>query len=90
MIEKEFVIKNKLGLHARPAAQLVQITNKHAAEVFIAKNGNGAKINGKSIMGILTLAAAQHSKLVFYVDGADEEIVIQKLSELFEHGFGEE
>ena len=88
MLEKRFTIKNKLGLHVRPAALLVQITNKHAADVFIARNGN--KVNGKSIMGILTLAAGQDSQIILYVSGEDEEIVMGKLAELIENGFGEE
>ncbi len=88
MIEKTFIIKNKLGLHARPAALLVRITNQHVADVYLARDGN--KVNGKSIMGILTLAAGRDSELVLYVDGEDEEIVMRKLSELIESGFGEE
>ena len=88
MLEKRFTIKNKLGLHVRPAALLVQITNKYTSEVFVARNGN--KVNGKSIMGILTLAAGQDSEIIIYVAGEDEATVMEKLAELIENGFGEE
>ena len=70
MAKKEFKIVNKLGLHARAAALLVQLAGTFAAEITISKAG--LEINGKSIMGVLMLAAAQHTVIVVEVVGEDE------------------
>jgi len=88
MIKKKLIINNKLGLHARPAALIVQITNKHASEVYISKGDS--RINAKSIMGVLTLAAAQGSELTIEADGPDETALLDLLEELIRNGFGEE
>lgn len=79
-ISKEIVIKNVQGLHARPAAIFVQIATKHNVEVTIQKDD--AKVNGKSIMGILTLGAQQNAVVVLEVDGDDAEKVLFELEEL--------
>jgi phosphocarrier protein len=88
MIERTFTIKNKLGLHARPAALFVQTTHKFASAVRVLKDG--AEVDGKSIMGILTLAAECGSKLTIIAEGSDEQDLMNSLNELFEKGFDEE
>jgi phosphocarrier protein len=85
--EKTFTIVNTLGLHARAAAQLVQTANRFQAEVQIVKDG--ASVNGKSIMGVLTLAAARGSEITVSCEGADAEPALATLAKLIESGFGE-
>ncbi len=87
MICKEYVIKNKLGLHARAAAQLVQTCNRFHADITVSKDG--MDVNGKSIMGILMLAAARGSKIVIAAEGDDAEQALQAMGKLIEDGFGE-
>ncbi|HET9553547.1 MAG TPA: HPr family phosphocarrier protein [Anaeromyxobacteraceae bacterium] len=86
-LEKTFTIVNALGLHARPAAQLVQASNRFKSEVHLAKDG--ATVNGKSIMGVLTLAASKGSQLVVVVEGPDAEAALAQLGQMIESGFGE-
>jgi phosphocarrier protein HPr len=88
MIKKDLVIKNKLGIHARPAALLVQTANNFSSSITIEKDGQ--KVNGKSIMGIMMLAAEHGSTLVLTVDGSDEEKAISAIEKLFEDKFEEE
>jgi phosphocarrier protein len=88
MMEKVFVVKNKLGLHARPAALLVQTASKFKSRVKIIKDGQ--EVDGKSIMGLMTLAACAGSSLKFIADGEDEQAVIDSMGKLVESGFGEE
>ena len=88
MMEKVFVIKNKLGLHARPAALLVQTASKFKSKVKIIKDGQ--EVDGKSIMGLMTLAACAGSSLKVVADGEDEKEVIDSMGRLVESGFGEE
>jgi phosphocarrier protein len=83
-----FTIRNRLGLHARAAALLVKTANRFQAEVIIEKDG--LEVNGKSIMGILMLAAAKGSKITLKADGRDSTQVIQTLGELIENKFGED
>ena len=78
-IEKEFIIKNPQGLHARPAAIFVQIVSKFNSNVTVKKGEE--QVNGKSIMGILTLGAERNSKIIIEVTGDDAEKVIQELEE---------
>lgn len=78
VIEKEIIIKNRTGLHARPAAVFVQKANKYESEIKILKDGQ--EVNGKSIMGILMLAAEKGSKIKIIVSGADAEKAIEELS----------
>lgn len=87
MIEKELTIVNKLGLHARAAAKLVSLTSGVEADVEIARDGR--RVNGKSIMGVMMLAASQGSKITFYIDGADADEAIQKIENLVADKFGE-
>ena len=87
MIEKEVTVINRAGIHTRPAASIVKLSAKFKAEVFLILDG--FSINGKSIMGVMTLAAAQGAKLIIRADGADEEESINELAKLFDDGFGE-
>ena len=87
MAKKEFKIVNKLGLHARAAALLVQLAGTFAAEITI--NKDGLEINGKSIMGVLMLAAACGSTIIIEAVGDDEDAALAALGELVEDGFGE-
>jgi phosphocarrier protein len=85
--ERTFVIVNALGLHARAAAQLVQIANRHRSEIHVEKDG--MSVNGKSIMGVLTLAAAKGSTIIVAVEGDDAEHAMAELAKVIEGGFGE-
>lgn len=87
MIEKEVTIKNRAGLHTRPAAALVKLAAKYKSDFFIDKDG--FEINAKSIIGVMTLAADQGSKLLLRFSGEDEEEACKAIAELFESGFGE-
>ena len=71
MVRQEFIIKNRLGLHARAAAQMVKTANRFRAEIIIEKEG--IEVNGKSIMGLLMLAAPQGSRISVSAEGADAE-----------------
>lgn len=83
-----FTIRNRLGLHARAAALLVKSANRFVSEITLEKDG--LEVNGKSIMGILMLAASKGSKVTLKVDGKDSVEAMQTLSKLFESKFGEE
>jgi len=87
MIEKSLEIVNKNGLHTRPAANVVKLTSKFKSEVYLIKDG--MKVNGKSIIGVMTLAAEYGSFIRVQVDGEDEELAMGKITELFSDGFGE-
>ncbi len=87
MAKREFTIVNKLGLHARAAAVLVQLAGTFTSEVTI--NKEELTINGKSIMGVLMLAAARDSTIVVETVGADEDAALSALGKLIESGFGE-
>lgn len=88
LIEKTFVIKNKLGLHARAASQFVQIANNFDSDILVVKNDQ--EVNGKSIMGILILAAAQGAKITVKASGNDAEGAVAALGDLIDQGFGED
>jgi phosphocarrier protein len=83
-----FTIKNRLGLHARAAALLVKTANHFSSEVILEKDG--LEVNGKSIMGILMLAAPKGSKITLRVEGKDAVQAIQILGKLIENKFGED
>ncbi len=87
MIEKEVTIRNRAGLHTRPAAALVKLAAQFKSEFFIYKDG--FEINGKSIIGVMTLAAEQGSTLQLKFEGDDEEQAMQTVVGLFERGFDE-
>ena len=86
-ISEEVVVVNKLGIHARPAAALVQCVLAFECDVFILFNGN--RVNAKSIMGLLTLAATQGSRLTVTCKGSDAQGAIDAVKALFASGFGE-
>lgn len=88
MTQKEITIKNRAGIHARPAALIVQTANEFDSDIFMEKNGN--KINAKSIMGIITLGAAYNTDLLVIADGEDEEAAVAAIVKLFENRFEEE
>ena len=87
-LAQTFTIKNKLGLHARAAALFVQLSNKFDSEILVEKSGQ--EVNGKSIMGILILAATQGSKITVKADGQDAAVAIEELGKLIDAGFGED
>lgn len=88
MIARDFCISNKLGLHARPSAQLTQVASKFAADVHIAKNGR--RVNAKSIMGVMMLAAGQGSIVTVDADGPDAEAAVDAIGALIASRFGED
>lgn len=87
MVEKKITIKNKLGMHARAAVKFVNLANRFVSAVRIEKDGN--EIDGKSILGILTLAAIQGSKITLKISGKDEEVALKTLMALVEDRFQE-
>jgi phosphocarrier protein HPr len=87
-VQKEVTIQNKLGLHARPAAMFVREANRHRAEIWVEKDGE--QVNGKSIMGLMMLAAGQGTRLVISAEGADAEKAVQELEGLIARRFEEE
>ena len=87
MIERQATIVNPEGLHARPAARIVRLANSFAAEIALAKDG--LDVNGKSIMGVMMLAAECGSSITIRADGPDAEQAVQALADLVASGFGE-
>ena len=87
MITQNITIINKLGLHARAASKLVNCANQFESEVFIARNGN--RVNAKSIMGVMMLAASRGAELELEIDGRDETAAQQALVDLINNRFGE-
>jgi phosphocarrier protein len=86
-MEQTFVIQNKLGLHARAAAQLVQLAGRYQSECTITKDD--ITVNGKSIMGVLTLAAAMGSQITVKVEGPDADQAMAEIEKLIANKFGE-
>ncbi len=87
MIKKKVTIVNDAGLHARPAAALVKLASKYESDFYI--HLYGYKVNGKSILGVMTLAAEKGAELELEVDGPDEEEALEAITELINDGFGE-
>ena len=87
-IEKEITIINRLGLHARPAAMFVRIATRYRSEVWVEKEGE--RINGKSIMGLMMLAAGQGSTLQIRCEGPDADKAMEELEELINAKFNED
>ena len=88
VIRRKMVVQNEVGLHARPAKNLVKEFNKYAADVFIEKDGY--RINAKSIIGVLTLAAVKGTALTVIAEGVDAKEAIEAAERLFADGFGED
>jgi phosphocarrier protein len=87
-IKKEVVVSNKLGIHARPAAMFVKIANKFSCDVYVEKDDE--RVNGKSIMGLMMLAAGPGSRLVIYAEGEDAGRVVVELEALLKRKFDED
>lgn len=88
---REIVVSNKLGLHARPAMQFVDLANQFTANVTVFKGGDEpAEADGKSVMQMIILAATEGTPLKIVADGDDADTAVAKLAELFESKFGEE
>ncbi len=87
MKEKELLIENRLGLHARAAAQIVKTASAYASKITLMKDG--LEVDGKSIMGIMMLAAAKGSSILLAAQGADEDQAAESLEKLFREKFGE-
>src|SRR5882762_2478983 len=88
VMTKDFLVSNKLGIHARPAAMFVKTANRFACEVFVEKDGE--KVNGKSIMGLMMLAAGPGSKLSVHAEGADAARAVNELESLLNRHFDED
>ena len=88
-LSKELIVKNKMGIHARPAAMFVRIANSFKGEVWVEKDKE--EVNGKSIMGLMMLAAGNGSKLVVRAEGSakDAQKMLDELESLFERRFEE-
>lgn len=87
MIEKEVEIINNAGMHTRPASSIVKIAARYKSEFFITRDD--FEVNGKSIIGVMTLAAEKGAKLILKFEGDDEEDLSKEMIEFFEKGFGE-
>jgi phosphocarrier protein len=88
MIEKDVTIINKLGLHARAAAKLVSLASNFSSNIQVAKEGR--QVNGKSIMGVMMLAASKNSTITLIIEGEDELQALEELERLILERFGEE
>ncbi|ODS96654.1 MAG: phosphocarrier protein HPr [Lautropia sp. SCN 69-89] len=88
MLKAEAVVVNRLGLHARPSARLTATASKFRSEVWLSKGSR--RINAKSIMGVMMLAAAKGSTLLIETDGPDEVEALEAMKELIGTGFGED
>lgn len=87
MVEKTVKIKNKAGMHTRPASLLVKLASKFKSDFYIIKDGY--QINGKSIIGVMSLAAEFGSSVILKFEGKDEEKAAEEIAKYFEEGFGE-
>ena len=87
-IEKEITIVNRLGMHARPAAMFVRVASRYRSEVWVEKEGE--QINGKSIMGLMMLAAGQGSKLLIRCEGPDADKAMHEIETLINRRFNED
>lgn len=88
MLEQEIIICNKLGLHARAAAKFVGLASQFESHIEVSRDGR--TVNGKSIMGVMMLAASQGTPIMLKVDGADAEAAMQQLTQLIRNRFDEE
>lgn len=88
MAKKELTILNKLGIHARPAAQFVKTANRFQADIFVEKDGE--EVDGKSIMGLMMLAAGHGSVISVSADGPDEDAALAAINDLITRKFEED
>src|SRR6059036_387490 len=87
-ITKELVVTNKLGIHARPAAMFVRVANRFGCEIFVEKDGE--RVNGKSIMGLMMLAAGPGSRLTVHAHGQDASQALAEIETLIKRKFDED
>jgi phosphocarrier protein HPr len=87
-VTRDLTVSNKLGIHARPAAMFVKTANRFSCDIFVEKDGE--KVNGKSIMGLMMLAAGPGSKLTVYAEGEDATRAVNELETLLQQKFGED
>lgn len=87
MIHEDIEVVNKLGLHARASAKLTQLGGKFKSDIWMTRNGR--RVNGKSIMGVMMLAAGKGSKVTFEINGEDEQACFDAVAALFSDKFGE-
>jgi phosphocarrier protein HPr len=87
-LTRDLLVSNKLGIHARPAAMFVRTANRFHSDIFVEKDGE--KVNGKSIMGLLMLAAGHGSKLKVHADGQDAPQALNELEDLLKRKFDED
>ena len=87
-LTKELTVQNKLGIHARPAALFVKTANRYSCDIFVEKDGE--KVNGKSIMGLMMLAAGPGSKLTVHAQGHDASQALAEIETLIKRKFDEE
>ncbi|MBQ9537707.1 MAG: HPr family phosphocarrier protein [Treponema sp.] len=88
MIEKILTVRNRAGIHARPAALIAQTANKFTSEIIMEKNTT--TVNAKSIMGVITMAAGYNTTMTLKVDGTDEKEAAEAIEKLFESKFEED
>lgn len=88
MIKKEVILMNKLGIHVRPASLIAKTASRYKSN-FIIRKGD-TEVNGKSVMGVMMLAAGQGTKLELIAEGVDEQELMEEIVQLFENNFGEE
>jgi phosphocarrier protein HPr len=88
LMTKEMLVSNKLGIHARPAAMFVKVANRFNCDIFVEKDGE--KVNGKSIMGLMMLAAGPGSKLTVHAEGQDASQALTEIETLMNRKFDEE
>ena len=86
--QRELTVQNKLGIHARPAAMFVKTANRFDCDIFVEKDGE--KVNGKSIMGLMMLAAGPGSKLTIYTEGEDGKQALDEIEALLKRKFDED
>jgi len=87
-IKRDIEIVNRLGMHARPAARLVQLTSRFSSDIIFKRDSD--EVNGKSIMGVLMLAAPYGSRITVIVRGDDAEVAVNEIEDLFRSKFGED
>lgn len=88
-MEQEFIVSNQLGIHARVAAQIVKVASQFEAEIRISKTGNNLKVDGKSILDLMTLVCPHGSKVQIHAEGPDADEALSALACLFQTKFGE-
>ncbi len=90
MRQRELLVNNRLGLHARAAAKIVRLSNQFKSELILQRCDNGRRGDAKSILGILALAATQGTRLILTASGEDEDIAIRHVTRLIEHQLEED